>query len=129
MDFFQSLESIGIKFEEQQKKFLLSTENTITLGRSGTGKTTASVFKVLALQLLFVAYAKKKTLNKKKIVLTHKDLETYTGVKIAFATASPVLTNEVRKYYDEMVTKVKKHLKIKDQERIERRKQKEAQKE
>lgn len=32
MNFFESLESIGIKFEENQKKLLMSGQNTLTLG-------------------------------------------------------------------------------------------------
>jgi len=32
MDFFESLESIGIKFEPNQRKLLMSDSNTLTLG-------------------------------------------------------------------------------------------------
>jgi hypothetical protein len=49
LDFFSSLDSIGIQFEKSQQKLLISGENTLTLGRSGTGKTTMSTYKILSL--------------------------------------------------------------------------------
>lgn len=49
LNFFETLESIGIKFEPNQRKLLMAGENTLTLGWSGTGKTTLSTFKILSL--------------------------------------------------------------------------------
>lgn len=78
LKFFERLEQFGIKFEESQKRMLLSTQNTIALGRSGTGKTTVSAFKVLAIDLLFKAYSKAK-LIRKDVQLDAKDLAIYAG--------------------------------------------------
>lgn len=41
------------------------------------------------------------------------DLENYNGLGIAFVTASPVLTNEVWRYYQELLVKVRNHFKLK----------------
>ena len=49
LEFFETLENIGMEFENQQKELILSSKNTLTLGRSGTGKTTMSTFKILSL--------------------------------------------------------------------------------
>lgn len=49
LNFFETLESIGITFEPNQRKLLMAGKNTLTLGRSGTGKTTLSTFKILSL--------------------------------------------------------------------------------
>ena len=97
MSFFESLQTIGFKFEDNQKKLLVAGMNTLTLGRSGTGKTTMSTFKILSLQLLFVAYAKKTISQRDNVKLNSRDIiEGYKGIAVAFVTASPVLTNEVR---------------------------------
>ena len=84
LKFFEKLERFDIKFEKSQKRMLLSTQNTIALGRSGTGKTTVSAFKVLAIDLLFKAYSKGKLIgnrkaNGKTVQLDAKDLSIYAG--------------------------------------------------
>ena len=79
LDFFEKLEDIGIKFSENQRKMLTSTQNTIVLGRSGTGKTTISAFKIIALDLLFMAYKKYFVHKKKSFKLTLEDFKTMTG--------------------------------------------------
>jgi len=43
----------------------------------------------------------------------YSDLENYNGLAIGFVTASPVLTNEVRRYYQELLRKVRLHFKKK----------------
>lgn len=84
LTFFEKLEEIGIKFSESQRKMLTSTENTMVLGRSGTGKTTISAFKIIALDLLFMAYKKRFVLNKKTFQLTLDDFKTMTGCITVF---------------------------------------------
>ena len=101
--FFEGLEDFGIKFSENQKSMLISSANTLILGRSGTGKTTVSAFKILALDLLFMAY-KKKVFNNKSYKLRLEDLNTYSGCSNVFCTASPVLTNEVKRFYNDLIS-------------------------
>jgi len=43
----------------------------------------------------------------------YSDLENYNGLGIAFVTASPVLTNEVWRYYLELLEKIWLHFKEK----------------
>jgi hypothetical protein len=47
--------------------------------------------------------AKKK---KKEQLISAKDLEKNTGMKMVFITASPVLTNEVRRFYGQIKKKL-----------------------
>jgi hypothetical protein len=108
------IEGSGIRFSENQKKMLISDMNTLVLGRSGTGKTTISAFKILALDLLFMAYKKKFLYKKNSFKLTLHDLQTITGCHTVFVTASPVLTNEVRKFYSEVISSIKKILKFRE---------------
>ena len=126
LKFFESLEKYGIKFEQSQKRMLVSTGNTLALGRSGTGKTTVSAFKILAIDLLFKAYSKAKLTGEKNVLLEPKDLSVFTGCGIIFCTASPVLTNEVRRFYIDLNQKIREFLLIKQKQRIKRRKEREA---
>ena len=114
LDFFEKLEEIGIKFSENQRIMLTSTQNTIVLGRSGTGKTTISAFKIIALDLLFMSYKKFFVHKKKSFKLTLEDFKTMTGCITVFCTASPVLTNEVKRFYAELINTIKKFLKARE---------------
>ena len=125
MKFFESLEKYGIKFEKSQKRMLISSGNTLALGRSGTGKTTVSAFKILAIELLFKAYAKSKVMGKRNVSLTAKDLSIYSGCSVIFWTASPVLTNEVRRFYKELMKTISEFLLKKQAERLKRKREKE----
>jgi ABC-type glutathione transport system ATPase component len=128
LSFFERLEKYGIKFEQSQKRMLVSPGNTLALGRSGTGKTTVSAFKILAIDLLFKAYSKAKITGKQNVVLEPKDLSLYSGCGIIFCTASPVLTNEVRRYYKEINDKIKEYLLIKQNQRLQKKNKAEAKK-
>ena len=125
LKFFENLEEYGIKFEESQKRMLISSNNTLALGRSGTGKTTVSAFKMVAIDLLFKAYSKAHLLGLNKAPLEAKDLSIYNGCGIIFCTASPVLTNEVRRFYLDLNQKIKEFLINKEKKKLEKKKAKE----
>jgi len=74
-----------------------------------------STFKILSLQILFVVYAKMQTSKRSSFKLLYSDLDNYNGLGIVFVTASPVLTNEVRRYYLELQDKIRLHFKTKYQ--------------
>lgn len=122
LKFFENLEQYGIKFEESQKKMLITSGNTLALGRSGTGKTTVSAFKMVAIDLLFKAYSKTRLTGVSNITLEAKDLSIYNGCGIIFCTASPVLTNEVRRFYFDLNQKIKEYLIGKEKKKLEKRK-------
>lgn len=110
LNFFENLEKYGIKFSNSQKKMLVASKNTLVIGRSGTGKTTVSAFKMVAIDLLFKAFSKSKLTGVEKVQLKSKDLDIYNGCGIVFCTASPVLTNEVRRFYQGLSKKINEFL-------------------
>ena len=124
LKFFENLEKYGIKFEQSQKRMLVASGNTLALGRSGTGKTTVSAYKILAIDLLFKAFTKSVKSGLKNVKLEATDLSLYTGCGIVFCTASPVLTNEVRRFYADLTQKIKEFLINKQKERLRRMQEK-----
>jgi hypothetical protein len=108
--------TLQIKLSEVQKKVVASNQNLLCLGRSGTGKTTTSVLRLFAQEILYSILKKtqdkgafkptkpheeegKEPPAKRKQLIKAKDLDRNTGMKMVFITASPVLTNEVRRFY------------------------------
>jgi hypothetical protein len=51
-------------------------------------------------------------------VLESNDLKGHTGMKMVFITASPVLTNEVKRFYGSVKQKLINHLKKKEDEKL-----------
>lgn len=49
-----------------------------------------------------------------KVRLESKDLSGHTGLRYVFVTASPVLTNEVRRFYQNLKEQLLNHLKAKE---------------
>jgi hypothetical protein len=133
IDFFETLQDYGIKFSPNQRQMLVSDVNTLVLGRSGTGKTTISAFKILALDLLFMSYKKNFVHGEGTFKLTNKDFKDLCGCATVFSTASPVLTNEVKRFYCDLITSIKKVLKAREdkiaENKIKKQKQNEEVKE
>jgi len=77
--FFEGLQEYGIKFSDNQRNMLISSTNTLVLGRSGTGKTTISAFKILALDLLFMSYKKYNLYYGSSYKLSSKDFKKFSG--------------------------------------------------
>jgi broad-specificity NMP kinase len=74
----------------------------VVIGRSGTGKTTCSLLRLFATDLIYRLrfYATKYRLNSlKDAIIDFEKLEKIASLRTVFVTASPVLTNEVKKYY------------------------------
>ncbi|CAI2383785.1 unnamed protein product [Moneuplotes crassus] len=114
IQFLQELEQFGIKFSKNQRSILTSDTNTLVLGRSGTGKTTVSAFKIIALDLITMVFNKYKLNNNNITKLNAKDLEDFTRCRTVFCTASPVLTNEVKRFYKDLISCIKKVLNKKE---------------
>ena len=125
LKFFESLEKYGVTFSNSQKKMLISSNNTLVIGRSGTGKTTVSAFKMVAIDLLFKAFSKVRLTGMARVKLEAKDLSLYNGCGIAFCTASPVLTNEVRRFYQDLNEKIKEFLEKKEKKKLQKKREKE----
>ena len=78
----------------------------LCLGRSGTGKTTSSSLRLFATDALYKyheQFKKFKLLNpekkKKDFIIDSIFLDTNTNLKLLFVSVSPVLVNEVKRFY------------------------------
>lgn len=133
--------TLNIKLNQHQKNVVASNHNLLCLGRSGTGKTTTSVLRLFAQEILYAILKKhqeqkrkaqvleeakklnqiqqeapeeeKKEQQKDKVNLQAEDIEKDTGVKMVFITASPVLTTEVKRFYAGIKQKLILHLRKK----------------
>ena len=66
VDIINMLPTLNINLSEYQKKVVSSNQNLLCLGRSGTGKTTTSVLRLFAQEILYI------TLKKHQLKLIEK---------------------------------------------------------
>ena len=91
--------------------------NILCIGRSGTGKTTSAVLRLFALEILFKI---RSALFLKKGPLTSEDANQLTGLHSVIVTASPVLTNEIRRFYESFQGRIIAELKKREEKRREK---------
>ncbi len=88
---------------------MISTpSNLLCLGRSGTGKTTSSALRLFSTDAFYKYMEEFKVFQKSKapgkFEVDSNFLDKPSNLRLVFVTASPVLTNEVKKFYNEMKT-------------------------
>jgi ABC-type dipeptide/oligopeptide/nickel transport system ATPase subunit len=108
-----------LQLNKRQLEMITSNESLLCLGRSGTGKTTTSVLRMFVQEILYRKLLKMKERNGKnwakgRVQLTSDDIAKHNEVKFVFVTASPVLTNEVRRYYQHQKESLINHLKARE---------------
>ena len=113
-----NIPNFRIKLTEQQQEAVSKGGHIVVLGRSGTGKTTCAVLRMFASELLF----RFKTNQSASRRFGPEDVGKSAVLHSAFVTASPVLTNEVKRFY----SKLKEHVKNELEKKV---KQHEAQEE
>ena len=85
---------------------MISTpHNLLCLGRSGTGKTTSSALRLFATEAFYKYYDAQRRFKLENPSAKNKDfkvgvdfLHKSSEVKLLFVSASPVLTNEVKRF-------------------------------
>jgi hypothetical protein len=86
----------------------------MVIGRSGTGKTTSAILRLFSIEMLFKIrlslYKKKNEIAFREKSLDADDIDNTIGLRCVFITASPVLTNEVRRYYERLTVQIKDQL-------------------
>jgi len=111
----ERIPNFKIKLTQEEQRVIEQESNVLALGRSGTGKTTCAVLRLFAQDMLFkmrVMQSNQAMLLKDKRADTD-DLKS-TGIHSIFVTASPVLTNEVSRYYQKLEEKVQAEIKRKN---------------
>jgi len=133
VNLLESIPNFRIKLTDEEKSLIECPRNVLALGRSGTGKTTCAILKLFSAEVFFryrsFQARKKGEATLQDVRFDSDDLQTTTGLHIIFVTASPVLCNEVRRYYHRLKDNVKEELsrkrrKRKAREEAEERKKK-----
>ena len=86
---------------------MISTpENLLCLGRSGTGKTTSSALRLFASDAFYKFHEQFNDFKSRNPNAKNKDfqipidfMERDSQLKLLFVSASPVLVNEVKRFY------------------------------
>lgn len=110
-----TIPNFKIKLTDEQNETVSSQGNIVILGRSGTGKTTCAVLRMFASELLF-----KFMQPRSKRRFGPEDVGRTSVLHTAFVTASPVLTNEVKRFYNKLNEHVKAELSKKIQNEREK---------
>jgi len=126
VEFLKKIPNFRIKLTPEQNAVVGQGENVVALGRSGTGKTTCAILRLFAMEILFkfrmtLARLKNEGLAKASN-FTSEDLDNVFGLHCIFVTASPVLSNEVQRYYNRLTSQVKEELKNKQKRILEKKK-------
>lgn len=114
VELLKKIPNFKIKLTEEEKNVVGENGNVMVIGRSGTGKTTCAVLRLFAIEMLFKI---RVSLNKKKFGGMLKDtrfmaddIDQAIGLHSIFVTASPVLTNEIERYYRKLTEQIKEEL-------------------
>jgi len=100
----ESIPNFTYRFSQAQRDVIAARDNLVVIGRSGTGKTTCAVMRMLGIRLLEIAHAnQKKGISK----ISRKDLEAPSYCKMVFITASPLLAKSVQKMYSRVIEYLK----------------------
>ena len=121
----EAIPNFRIRLTEEERDLIGTPGDVLAIGRSGTGKTTCAVLRLFASEVLF-KFRSQHVRAKKGLVLADtrfgpEDVDQRCGLHIVFVTASPVLTNEVKRFY----WRLNDHIKTELIARNERRKQRE----
>ena len=131
VEFLKKIPNFRIKLTEEQNQVVGQAENVVALGRSGTGKTTCAILRLFAMEILFkfrMTLAKVKLEGEIKANFGAEDIDNVYGLHCVFVTASPVLSNEVQRYYHRLTDQVKEELKNKQKRILEKKREQEKKK-
>ena len=120
VSFLEKIPNFRLRLTEEEKTLIGEAGNILAIGRSGTGKTTCALLRLFATEILFKVqsnYAKTGILKDTRFKANDVDIS--CGLHSIFVTASPVLTNEVRRYYEKLNEKIKQELMLKDKKKKE----------
>jgi hypothetical protein len=117
----ESIPNFVYSFSEQQRELITTQHNSVVIGRSGTGKTTCAVMRMIGIQLMTIA---SRNLERGKKKITYSDLCEKTFLKMVFITASPILARNVKKLYHRVLNYLKMTLSQKEKVQADLKQQK-----
>jgi hypothetical protein len=144
LSIIDQIPNLDIKLSTLQQAVVSSSENLLCLGRSGTGKTTSSVLRLFAQELMYMSLKKAQKISRNRAIerkmaqayqgqevsdqpvekkpisirLESKDFLKPSYMKTVFISASPVLVNEVNRFYTQLRESIINHLKSKEFEAL-----------
>ncbi|KAM3136353.1 hypothetical protein pb186bvf_011488 [Paramecium bursaria] len=123
VELLQRIPNFKVKLTEQEQKVVGASGNVLVIGRSGTGKTTCAILRLFAMEMLFKLRLSLYKQKHEKLLLntnyTEDDIDNNVGLRCVFATASPILTSEVKRYYNKLTEQIKNELEKKKQKQKE----------
>lgn len=104
----QKIPNFPVKLTPQQDEIIGTNGDVILIGRSGTGKTTSAILRMFALEVVHRVREFKDKLKEEGF--GSQELKSSIGLRCLFATASPVLANEIHRYYVGLTGQIKQEL-------------------
>jgi hypothetical protein len=105
-----SLPNFKFSLTPQQTALISDSSDTITIGRSGTGKTTCFILRLLATEFLYKIKQCQETGQK----FSSKMVDQAFGFRSVFMTASSVLAEDVKMFYIKLIEQIKDKLLTKE---------------
>ena len=118
VEILEKMKNLKLKLTSEEKRLIGQGGNVLAIGRSGTGKTTCCVLRLFSQDMLYklrLAQAQVKHGVLRDTRYMSDQLENLIGIHSIFVSASPVLTNEVRRYYENLSRRIRDEIKRKDQ--------------
>jgi hypothetical protein len=103
MSILTRIPDFKFKLTPQQTRLVSDTADSLTIGRSGTGKTTCSVLRLCATELLYKYYHHKKSGQ----TLCSENIDTSCGFRSIFMTVSSNLSQDVKLFYEKLIFQIK----------------------
>ncbi|CAK63357.1 unnamed protein product (macronuclear) [Paramecium tetraurelia] len=100
LDLLQKSQAFKIKLSDQEKQIVITKNNALVIGRSGTGKTTSTVLRIFATEML--VKVRSKFLGQKRIQFLQDYQRKEVEIHSLFSTANRFLVQEVEKYYHKL---------------------------
>jgi hypothetical protein len=114
VELLEKIPNFKLKLTDQERDVIGQNGNVLVIGRSGTGKTTCAILRMFSMEILFkirlTLYKNKHEGILRDTRFTADDIDKTIGLHCVFVTASPVLTNEVRRYYEKLTKQIKVEL-------------------
>lgn len=102
---------LKFRLTPEQELMISTPQNLLVLGRSGTGKTTSSALRLFATEAFYMYHELLRTYKLHNPDARNSDFKVpsdfilkSSNLKMLFVSASPVLVNEVKRFFEDFKT-------------------------